>query len=58
MRTHFHDFMLGVHASLRRHAGDADPLLRVADGIAGRARVLALDEFFVTDVADAMILSR
>ncbi|GLI64849.1 hypothetical protein VaNZ11_008232 [Volvox africanus] len=58
LRTHFHDFMLEVHAALRRHAREADPLLTVADGIAARARVLALDELFVTDVADAMILNR
>lgn len=58
LRTHFHDFMLDVHSSLRKFSGDADPLLRVADGIGARARVLALDEFFVTDVADAMILAR
>ncbi|GLC33066.1 hypothetical protein PLESTB_000374200 [Pleodorina starrii] len=58
LRTHFHDFMLEVHSALRRHAREADPLLTVADGIAARARVLALDELFVTDVADAMILNR
>lgn len=58
VRAHFHDFMLRVHADLRTHRGAADPLLRVADAIAAEARVLALDEFFVTDVADAMILAR
>ncbi|EFJ47611.1 hypothetical protein VOLCADRAFT_61252, partial [Volvox carteri f. nagariensis] len=58
LRTHFHDFMLEVHAALRRHSREADPLLTVADGIATRTRVLALDELFVTDVADAMILNR
>jgi len=57
-RTHFHDFMLDVHAKLRTFKGDADPLLRVADATAKHTRVLALDEFFVTDVADAMILAR
>lgn len=50
--------MLDVHARLRGAAGEADPLVRVADGLVGRAKVLALDEFFVTDVADAMILHR
>ncbi|PNH06517.1 hypothetical protein TSOC_007159 [Tetrabaena socialis] len=56
-RTHYHDFMLEVHAALRRSARKADPLAAVADGIVGRCRVLALDELFVTDVADAMILN-
>ncbi|KAJ9515639.1 hypothetical protein QJQ45_021754 [Haematococcus lacustris] len=58
LRTHFHDFMLDVHMKLRKYKGDTDPLLRVADSIAKSAHVLALDEFFVTDVADAMILNR
>ncbi|KAG1667947.1 hypothetical protein FOA52_008319 [Chlamydomonas sp. UWO 241] len=58
LRTHYHDFMLDIHKSLRTHEGAEDPLRLVADKIASRARVLAMDEFFVTDVADAMILSR
>lgn len=35
-----------------------DPLVEVADDISKGCRVLALDEFFVTDVADAMVLHR
>uniref|UniRef100_A0A7R9YUT9 ATPase n=1 Tax=Chlamydomonas euryale TaxID=1486919 RepID=A0A7R9YUT9_9CHLO len=58
LRTHFHDFMLDVHQQLRKMAGKLDPLLAVADKIAENTRVLAMDEFFVTDVADAMILNR
>jgi len=57
-RVHYHDFMLDVHAALRAHESDTDPLLRVADDIASVTRVLAMDELFVTDVADAMILNR
>ncbi|KAI3426118.1 hypothetical protein D9Q98_008497 [Chlorella vulgaris] len=57
-RTHFHDFMIEVHTRLRHHAHQADPLAQVANGIADRVSVLCLDEFFVTDVADAMILHR
>lgn len=57
-RTHFHRFMLDVHAR-RRHYPDArDPLLKVADEIAAETRVLCFDEFFVSDIADAMILGR
>lgn len=55
-REHFHRFMLGIHSQLRRHRSYASPLERVAGDIAGRARVLCLDEFAVGDVADAMIL--
>lgn len=35
-----------------------DPLRKVADKIAAHNRVLCLDELFVTDVADAVILER
>ncbi len=55
-RDHFHRLMLDVHARLRRHRGRASPLEQVATDIAQKARVLAIDEFVVGDVADAMIL--
>ncbi len=58
LRTHFHDFMLDVHAQLHTRRSEADPLLGVADHVAARCRVLALDELFVNDVADAAILNR
>lgn len=57
MRLHFHRFMRRVHADLRKHKGEVDPLEKVADGIASEARVLCFDEFFVTDITDAMILA-
>lgn len=55
-RRHFHRFMADVHADLREHSEHPDPLALVADGIAARARVICFDEFFVSDIADAMIL--
>ena len=55
-REHFHRFMQDVHARLRRHRDRASPLEQVAADIAAQARVLAVDEFVVGDVADAMIL--
>jgi cell division protein ZapE len=55
-RRHFHRFMADVHEDLRKHREHADPLALVADGLAARARVLCFDEFFVADIADAMIL--
>jgi cell division protein ZapE len=57
LRLHFHRFMGRVHAELRRHEGRADPLRDVAAHFAAQARLLCLDEFFVTDIGDAMILS-
>jgi cell division protein ZapE len=73
-RVHFHDFMLETHAFIfewrklstserRRHpayvrdAGD-DPIAPAAKRIADQARLLCFDEFHVTQIADAMILSR
>ncbi|WP_045738080.1 cell division protein ZapE [Xanthomonas sp. MUS 060] len=57
-RTHFHRFMRGVHERLREHAGHSDPLARIAQEWRTRLRVLVLDEFFVTDIGDAMLLGR
>ena len=56
-REHFYRFMRGVHAELAAVKGRTDPLDLAAARIARRARVLCLDEFFVADIADAMILA-
>jgi cell division protein ZapE len=65
-RAHFHDFMADVHDRIGAHRkalkaghvkGD-DPIPPVARALADEARVLCFDEFSVTDIADAMILSR
>ena len=73
-RVHFHDFMLDTHAFIFewrkldhgerrkrpeyvRDAGD-DPIAPTAKRIADQARLLCFDEFHVTQIADAMILSR
>ncbi|KAG6514650.1 hypothetical protein ZIOFF_025019 [Zingiber officinale] len=57
-RMHFHDFMLNVHRRLQVHKGVADPLEIVAAEISDESILLCLDEFMVTDVADALILNR
>jgi cell division protein ZapE len=56
-REHFYRFMRAVHAELAAIKGRTDPLDLAAARIAQRARVLCLDEFFVSDIADAMILA-
>lgn len=57
-RTHFHRFMREVHAGLRAHAGERDPLAAIARQWRASVRVLVLDEFFVSDIGDAMLLAR
>ena len=56
-RIHFHRFMDTVHERLRAQEKRQDPLQAVAAGVAERARVLCFDEFHVSDIGDAMILS-
>jgi cell division protein ZapE len=57
-RTHFHRFMLDVHQRRNNYPDQRDPLLLVAEEIANATRVLCFDEFYVSDIADAMILGR
>lgn len=73
-RVHFNEFMAETHAFIHawrnlappekrrrpeyvRGAGE-DPIAPAAKRIASSAKLLCLDEFQVTDVADAMILGR
>jgi len=56
MRAHFHRFMRRVHAELKKLDGQKNPLKLVADTISKEARVICFDEFFVSDITDAMIL--
>ncbi len=56
-RLHFHRFMRFVHAELKQLEGQKNPLQIVADHFAEQCRVLCFDEFFVSDIGDAMILA-
>ena len=58
LRMHFHRFMQLVHRELNTLAEREDPLRIVADRLAERARVLCFDEFYVSDITDAVILGR
>ncbi|MBZ0086636.1 MAG: AFG1 family ATPase [Thermomonas sp.] len=57
-RTHFHRFMREVNAGLRAHADQTDPLALIAREWRKTLQVLVLDEFFVIDIGDAMLLAR
>src|SRR5690606_35698345 len=57
-RTHFHRFMRRVHAQLRAHSGERHPLATIVRDWRTHLRVLVRDEFFVSDIGDAMLLAR
>ena len=65
-RAHFNDFMADVHDRIQKHreklkrgeVKETDPIPPVARALAEEAWVLCFDEFTVTDIADAMVLSR
>jgi cell division protein ZapE len=65
-RLHFHAFMADVHARIfafrqqlkRGEVKGDDPIVAVAEAIAADCWLLCLDELFVTDITDAMILGR
>ena len=56
-RSHFYHFMRDVHAELANIKQHPEPLEIVAQRVAARTRVICLDELFVADIADAMILA-
>ena len=56
LRRHFHRFMGHVHQRLTELGEIANPLEVVAGEMASSSRVLCFDEFFVSDIGDAMIL--
>ncbi|MDU7483543.1 MAG: cell division protein ZapE [Hafnia alvei] len=56
LRLHFHRFMLRVQEELVALQGQENPLEIIADGFKKEADVLCFDEFFVSDITDAMLL--
>lgn len=56
MRVHFHRFMHRVHLELRSLEQQKDPLKTIAAKLASETQIICFDEFFVSDITDAMIL--
>ncbi|MBO2635636.1 AFG1 family ATPase [Shewanella algae] len=56
LRAHFHRFMHRIHRELDELKGTQDPLLVIAKQMAQQYRVICFDEFFVSDITDAMLL--
>ena len=56
MRVHFHRFMHRVHHEMQQLPSLPDPLERVADKFKAETDIICFDEFFVSDITDAMIL--
>ncbi|WP_199635719.1 cell division protein ZapE [Serratia sp. PAMC26656] len=57
LRLHFHRFMLRVHEELTELQGQENPLEMIADGFKAQTDVVCFDEFFVSDITDAMLLA-
>ena len=55
-RVHFVHFMQSMHYLLKKHSGKKNPIIIVAQEIARKYQLICFDEFFVEDIADAMVL--
>jgi len=57
MRAHFHRFIYRVHNELKLLGDVENPLSKVADKFKEEVDVVCFDEFFVSEITDAMILA-
>ncbi|WP_228768337.1 cell division protein ZapE [Shewanella sp. TC10] len=58
LRLHFHRFMAEVHHQLNTCKSVSDPLVHIAHLYAEQYQIICFDEFFVSDIGDAIILGR
>ena len=56
-RMHFHRFMLHMHHRLKHLQDRRNPIDLITAQMAKKYKVFCLDEFFVSDITDAMILA-
>lgn len=59
-RVHFHKFMEELHERMHKlgKMNGKDPMRQLAEDIAEDAQLLCFDEFYITNIADAMLLGR
>lgn len=57
LRIHFHRFMHKVHDEMNKLKGQNDPLKIIAKQFSDEIDIICFDEFFVSDITDAMILA-
>lgn len=57
LRLHFHHFMRSIHDQLSLIGEVKTPLQSIARSFADKYQLLCLDEFHVSDISDAMLLS-
>lgn len=56
-RLHYHALMHKIHTELAALQGVKNPVQKIARNIKEKSEVLCLDEFFVHDIGDAMIMA-
>ncbi len=56
-RVHFHVFMQEVHAFIHQHQQQQHDLPALAKTVRKQTQLLCFDEFYISDIADAMLLS-
>ncbi len=57
LRTHFYRFMQDIHSKLSQQQGVSDPLVPIAANLGKDIDVLCFDEFFISDIGDAMLMA-
>ncbi len=58
IRLHFHRFMQNLHEELKKYEGATDPLKKIVKDLSKKYKCLCFDEFYVEDIADAMLLGK